>query len=417
VDNSGNVYFSESEIGAIGKWSQSTQQASTLASGLSNPYGVAVNLAGNVFFSNQYSNSIGRISATTQQLTTLTATGLTSPTGIAVDLSGNVYIADFLDSAIKKLPMMYVSTASVTEPATAGSDTLPPVYPTNLPITATSDRSWLTIGTLSNGVVNFSFSANTTGALRVAHITVLGQSITVTQLSGAQPRLMFASQPVNTAVGSALPPFTVPLLDSNGNVMTGSSASVNVTSSPSLVSSTVNAMNGIATFSGLVFNTPGTYTLSATSAGLTSATSNSFNITSSTYRISGQASVSGAGVGGVTINVTGSQTLSTTTDASGNYNFSLAGAGTYTLSASLSGDSFSPPITLSNLSSNQTANFTGIAVTNSSVAMFSTATNLVPSAMTQGAFQGNPAVSIGAQTNYWGATTLVGNVPFGDAAG
>jgi hypothetical protein len=37
--------------------------------------------------------------------------------------------------------------------------------------------------------------------------------------------------------------------------------------------------------------------------------------------------------------------------------------------------------------------------------------------MNQGTFQGNPAVSIGAQTTYYGAMTLVGNVPFGDAAG
>jgi hypothetical protein len=51
------------------------------------------------------------------------------------------------------------------------------------------------------------------------------------------------------------------------------------------------------------------------------------------------------------------------------------------------------------------------------IAMFSTLTDLVCSAMTQGAFQGNLAVSIGAQTNYYGAMTLVGNVPFGDAAG
>ena len=51
------------------------------------------------------------------------------------------------------------------------------------------------------------------------------------------------------------------------------------------------------------------------------------------------------------------------------------------------------------------------------IAMFSTLTDLVCSAMNQGTFQGNLAVSIGAQTTYYGAMTLVGNVPFGDAAG
>ena len=47
--------------------------------------------------------------------------------------------------------------------------------------TPTSDQSWLTIGTISGGVVNFSFTANSTTSTRAAIITVLGQSITVTQ--------------------------------------------------------------------------------------------------------------------------------------------------------------------------------------------------------------------------------------------
>jgi hypothetical protein len=51
------------------------------------------------------------------------------------------------------------------------------------------------------------------------------------------------------------------------------------------------------------------------------------------------------------------------------------------------------------------------------IGMFLNSTDLACSAMSQGVFQGNPAVSIGAQTTYYGAMTLVGNVPFGDAAG
>ena len=135
------------------------------------------------------------------------------------------------------------------------------------------------------------------------------------------------------------------------------------------------------------------------------------------YTISGQVAVSGVGLNGVTINVTGSTTTSTTTNASGNYSIALAANGTYTLTASLSGYSFSAPVTFSSLSENGSANFTGVAVTNDCVGMFSTTTNLACSAMNQGAFQGNLAISIGAQTTYYGAMTLVGNVPFGDAAG
>ena len=51
------------------------------------------------------------------------------------------------------------------------------------------------------------------------------------------------------------------------------------------------------------------------------------------------------------------------------------------------------------------------------IGMFLNSTDLGCSAMNQGTFQGNLAVSIGAQTTYYGAMTLVGNVPYGDAAG
>ena len=51
------------------------------------------------------------------------------------------------------------------------------------------------------------------------------------------------------------------------------------------------------------------------------------------------------------------------------------------------------------------------------IGLFVNATDLNCSAMNQSVFQGNPAVSIGAPTTYYGAMTLVGNVPFGDAAG
>jgi hypothetical protein len=54
-----------------------------------------------------------------------------------------------------------------------------------------------------------------------------------------------------------------------------------MTSTPGGVggTTTVAAVNGIATFSNLVFTTAGSYTLTAGSSGLTSATSNSFTIT------------------------------------------------------------------------------------------------------------------------------------------
>jgi hypothetical protein len=51
-----------------------------------------------------------------------------------------------------------------------------------------------------------------------------------------------------------------------------------LTSNPPSLSATIAAMSGIATFGSLVFTAAGSYTLSASSSGLTGATSNSFTV-------------------------------------------------------------------------------------------------------------------------------------------
>ena len=48
-------------------------------------------------------------------------------------------------------------------------------------MTATSNQSWLTITGTSGGAISFSFTANTSISSRTAQITVLGQTVTVTQ--------------------------------------------------------------------------------------------------------------------------------------------------------------------------------------------------------------------------------------------
>ena len=44
-----------------------------------------------------------------------------------------------------------------------------------------SDSPWLTITGVTNGVVSFAFTANSSGTNRTANITVLGMNVTVTQ--------------------------------------------------------------------------------------------------------------------------------------------------------------------------------------------------------------------------------------------
>jgi hypothetical protein len=100
---------------------------------------------------------------------------------------------------------------------------------------------------------------------------LLGASATPTQLKFAGP---VSSWPPGTAIA----PVMVQVQDPGGSLVTSSNASVTVTSNPAGVSSTVTAVNGVATFNSLIFNTAGNYILTATSPGLTSATSNTFSI-------------------------------------------------------------------------------------------------------------------------------------------
>lgn len=66
------------------------------------------------------------------------------------------------------------------------------------------------------------------------------------------------------------------------------------------------------------------------------------NTTVPTYSISGQITLNGAGLAGVNLTLTGVNSVSTTTDSSGNYSFSSVVAGNYTITPSMNGYTFSP---------------------------------------------------------------------------
>ena len=81
-----------------------------------------------------------------------------------------------------------------------------------------------------------------------------------------------------------------------------------------------------------------------------------------TFSLSGRVTdASNVGLGSVTLTLSGTQSGTATTDANGNYAFTgLPMGGTYTVTPARSGFVFTPPNrTFTNLSSNQTANFTG----------------------------------------------------------
>lgn len=95
---------------------------------------------------------------------------------------------------------------------------------------------------------------------------------------------VFAVGPGSTLVGEKISPFvTVHLLDDQFRLVTTENAAwvtLEMASGPGRISGTltVRAVNGVATFTDLFVTEPGTYTLRATSNGLTSATSPPFDV-------------------------------------------------------------------------------------------------------------------------------------------
>jgi sugar lactone lactonase YvrE len=199
VDGAGNVYIADTYHNAIKQWTAAKNTVATLvSSGLSRPFDVAVDGAGNVYIADTYDSAIKEWMAANSNVTTLVSSGLSRPYGVAVDGAGNVYIADSNHNAIKELPYAFVDPTPKLEPLAAGNDALPVVLPTteNLlpPFAPTSSQSWLTIGAITNGVVRFSFTANS-GPARTANITLLGQSIPITQgVIGTPPTLTVAQE-------------------------------------------------------------------------------------------------------------------------------------------------------------------------------------------------------------------------------
>ena len=120
-----------------------------------------------------------------------------------------------------------------------------------------------------------------------------------------------------------------------------------------------------AAVTGLGANTTYYFQAWASSAGGTSEGSIvSFTTAAGTasYTVSGTVTLSGSGLAGVTITVSGSGNASITTTSSGTYAFVGTAGGSYTVTPSLAGYTFTPPsATFNNLSANQTANFTAAA--------------------------------------------------------
>jgi hypothetical protein len=260
----------------------------------------------------------------------------------------------------------------------------------NLPASGNILRTSSSPGTASiNGVTN--------------DVTPFGS---LSQVVGAANKLAFGVQPSNTSAGAVITPaVTVRILDQFSN-LTASTASVTVAigSNPGggTLSGTTsqNASGGVATFSNLSINKPGTgYTLTASSTGLTGTTSNTFDINvgaASKLTFSQQPSNTTAGASitpAVTVRVEDSAgNLITTSTASITVAIGTNPPGTGILSGTLTVSALGGVATFSNLSIDKVG--TGYTLTAASTGLTgatSTAFNITVGAASKLAFGVQPS--------------------------
>ena len=229
----------------------------------------------------------------------------------------------------------------------------------------TSSSGTTTTSTAANGTYSFSGLANGTYTVAPAKtglaFTPLNRSVIV---SGSNMTADFTATVAATTYSIS------------GTVSGATQQGVTITLSGPNSGTAVTASNGTYTFSGLV--TSGTYTVTPTKQGYTfsptslavtlsgaDVTGQNFTATAipTTFAISG--TVSGAVTQGVTITLSGAGAATTTTGVGGTYSFASMPNGTYTITPSLTGYTFSPAsksVTVNNADATG-QNFTATAVT------------------------------------------------------
>jgi hypothetical protein len=205
----------------------------------------------------------------------------------------------------------------------------------------------------SGGIASFSaLSIDKAGAGYTLTATATGLTSTtsgsfdVTATRATQ--LAFTAQPTAATAGAAIAPAVkVAARDASGNTVTGFTGSVTLTISAGTGtggatlagSATVDAVNGVATFSTLAIDRSGTgYRLAATAAGVSGATSSAFTINAGTAtRVSFTVQPASSPVATIIPGAGGSTIQVTARDALGNPDKTFSGSVTLSLVANPSG--------------------------------------------------------------------------------
>ena len=238
---------------------------------------LSINLVGTGYTLSATATGLTTGTSSTFNITVATASKLTflqQPTTAIHDVAVSPAVTVRIEDAFGNLT---ASTASVTvaigtNPAAgtlAGTKTVAAVG-------GVATFSTLSINLVGTG---YTLTAASTGLT-----SATGSAFNI--VAGAATKLTYLQQPTNVVAGVSLSPaMTVRIEDALGNLTT-STASVTIAigtnpgSGTLSGSATVSAVGGVATFSTLSIDKVGTgYTLTATSSGLTSVTSSTFNVT------------------------------------------------------------------------------------------------------------------------------------------
>ena len=307
----GNIWFAEDyssyQIGDINPTTFATNGFATSGA----PYGITGGPDGNVWFADE-DGRIGQINPTTDVITeyTIPYTGA-SPYGITTGPDGNLWFTDAGTSSIGVATLSTSQLVVTTRPpnsvtagggfgltVTAEDSSGNPISSFNGTVTVAlgSNPGAATLGgtlttTASNGVATFSgLTLNKAASSYTLYTSGGGFGWGVTNTFSVTPaaatQLVVTQQPpstvkVNTGFG-----FQASIEDQYGNVVTTAANSVSVALANNPTGAklggtlSVNASQGVATFSGLTINKTGSgYTLGVTSSGLTAAVTTAINVT------------------------------------------------------------------------------------------------------------------------------------------
>ncbi len=103
VDGAGDVFIADTQSSRVVKVPAGGGPQTTVGSGLNRPYGVAVDGAGDVFIADETNNQVVEVPAGGGPQTTV-GSGLNAPYGVAVDGKGDVFIADTGNNRVVEVP-------------------------------------------------------------------------------------------------------------------------------------------------------------------------------------------------------------------------------------------------------------------------------------------------------------------------